>query len=359
MLDILVEAAQSEGKGYGGKVIGVRTSKGDIRAPVVVNCTAGWASQLSNMAGVTLPLTTHPLRRPSRAGEDLPADRGRVRLAARLRQPDRPRRTRLRRLGRPRRQAHGRHTPTTEGSPGMARAHAGHLEDAPAAREPASPKEYNLPPVMGPTPVDGFYVDVGWGTYGFEAGPVSGEQMAACVRTASRTSSNANSAVSPREPSSARRCCGGALIMLLVPPYCGFMNADLSYNGESHRRPDRRPHARGVAHLSVPAGEPVGLVARTVLQFWLPQAWDRTPHPHRRVAGAGAHPAASPVRPGRHGSHRLLPVPGEVIDRSSAISFTWNGKKLQGFGRLHRLGAPGQRRAHLGRSMKYHRPAVC
>ena len=27
-----------------------------------------------------------------------------------------------------------------------------------------------------------------------------------------------------------------------------------------------------------------------------------------------------------------LPAPlGEVIDRSSAISFTWNGKKLQGF----------------------------
>ncbi|MEO0495568.1 MAG: FAD-dependent oxidoreductase, partial [Actinomycetota bacterium] len=36
-------------------------------------------------------------------------------------------------------------------------------------------------PVMGPTPVDGFYVDVGWGTYGFKAGPVSGEQRAACV----------------------------------------------------------------------------------------------------------------------------------------------------------------------------------
>lgn len=26
-------------------------------------------------------------------------------------------------------------------------------------------------PIMGPTPVDGFYVDVGWGTYGFKAGP--------------------------------------------------------------------------------------------------------------------------------------------------------------------------------------------
>jgi len=36
-------------------------------------------------------------------------------------------------------------------------------------------------PIMGPTGVDGFYVDVGWGTYGFKAGPVSGEAMADCI----------------------------------------------------------------------------------------------------------------------------------------------------------------------------------
>ncbi len=34
-------------------------------------------------------------------------------------------------------------------------------------------------PIMGPTPVEGFFVDVGWGTYGFKAGPVCGESMAA------------------------------------------------------------------------------------------------------------------------------------------------------------------------------------
>jgi sarcosine oxidase subunit beta len=38
-------------------------------------------------------------------------------------------------------------------------------------------------PVMGVTPVEGFYVDVGWGTYGFKAGPVSGEAMAELVAT--------------------------------------------------------------------------------------------------------------------------------------------------------------------------------
>jgi sarcosine oxidase subunit beta len=38
-------------------------------------------------------------------------------------------------------------------------------------------------PIMGLTPVEGFFVDVGWGTYGFKAGPVSGEAMAECVAT--------------------------------------------------------------------------------------------------------------------------------------------------------------------------------
>jgi len=38
-------------------------------------------------------------------------------------------------------------------------------------------------PVMGFTPVHGFLCDVGWGTYGFKAGPVSGEAMAEAVAT--------------------------------------------------------------------------------------------------------------------------------------------------------------------------------
>jgi len=38
-------------------------------------------------------------------------------------------------------------------------------------------------PIMGPTPVPGFLLDVGWGTYGFKAGPVSGESMAELIAT--------------------------------------------------------------------------------------------------------------------------------------------------------------------------------
>tara|TARA_Y100000588_G_scaffold67939_2_gene68982 strand:- start:140 stop:517 length:378 start_codon:yes stop_codon:yes gene_type:complete len=36
-------------------------------------------------------------------------------------------------------------------------------------------------PVMGTTPVRGFYVDAGWGTWGFKATPISGKTMAATV----------------------------------------------------------------------------------------------------------------------------------------------------------------------------------
>ena len=36
-------------------------------------------------------------------------------------------------------------------------------------------------PLMGTTPVEGFYVDAGWGTWGFKATPISGRTMAATV----------------------------------------------------------------------------------------------------------------------------------------------------------------------------------
>ena len=36
-------------------------------------------------------------------------------------------------------------------------------------------------PVMGTTAVEGFYIDAGWGTWGFKATPISGKTMAATV----------------------------------------------------------------------------------------------------------------------------------------------------------------------------------
>jgi len=36
-------------------------------------------------------------------------------------------------------------------------------------------------PIMGTTPIKGFYIDAGWGTWGFKATPVSGYTMAHTV----------------------------------------------------------------------------------------------------------------------------------------------------------------------------------
>ncbi|MFZ0014397.1 MAG: FAD-dependent oxidoreductase, partial [Acidimicrobiia bacterium] len=46
----------------GGKVRGVQTSRGPIATETVINCTAGWSSLISEMAGVTLPIVTRPLQ---------------------------------------------------------------------------------------------------------------------------------------------------------------------------------------------------------------------------------------------------------------------------------------------------------
>jgi len=38
-------------------------------------------------------------------------------------------------------------------------------------------------PIMGVTPVAGFLVDVGWGTYGFKAAPIVGQTLAELIDT--------------------------------------------------------------------------------------------------------------------------------------------------------------------------------
>src|SRR5689334_16691044 len=45
-----------------GQVRGVRTNRGDIASPVVLNCTAGWSTLVAALAGVRLPIQTFPLQ---------------------------------------------------------------------------------------------------------------------------------------------------------------------------------------------------------------------------------------------------------------------------------------------------------
>ncbi|MFZ0172383.1 MAG: FAD-dependent oxidoreductase [Acidimicrobiales bacterium] len=170
-----------------GHVTGVSTSRGDISAPIVVNCTAGWASLVSEMAGVRLPIITHPLQ--AAVTEPVKMFLGTVVVSGSLHvyvsQTDRGE------------LVFGASTDpyasySMRGSLEFTEELAGHvLELMPSIAKMRVLRQWaglcditpDFSPIMGVTPVEGFLVDVGWGTYGFKAGPAAGEAMAELVAT--------------------------------------------------------------------------------------------------------------------------------------------------------------------------------
>jgi sarcosine oxidase subunit beta len=169
----------------GGRVRGVTTSNGRIATGAVLNATAGWSTLISDMAGVTMPVMTSPLQaavtepvKPFLSTVIVSGtlhvyisqtDRGELVFGASV-------------------------DPFTSysmrGSLEFIEGLAGHvLELMPALTKVRLLRQWaglcdmtpDFSPIMGPTPVEGFFVDVGWGTYGFKAGPVSGEAMAQCI----------------------------------------------------------------------------------------------------------------------------------------------------------------------------------
>jgi sarcosine oxidase, subunit beta len=168
-----------------GRVAAVHTARGRIATRVVVNCTAGWSTLISDMAGVDLPVTTSPLQ--AAVTEPVRPFLGTVIVSGTLHvyvsQTDRGELV----FG-------ASVDPFTSysmrGSLEFAEGLAGHvLELMPALSKMRLLRQWaglcdmtpDFSPIMGPTPVGGFYVDVGWGTYGFKAGPVAGEAMADCI----------------------------------------------------------------------------------------------------------------------------------------------------------------------------------
>ncbi len=171
----------------GGKITGVQTSRGPIATPVVVNCTAGWSSIISDMAGVKMPIHTRPLQaavtEPVKSFLDPVVVSGSLHVYV-----SQTARGEL---------VFGAATDpyasySTRGSLDFIEGLAGHVLDLmPGLGRMRLLRQWaglcdmtpDFSPIIGPTPVEGFYVDVGWGTYGFKAGPVAGEQTAAAVAT--------------------------------------------------------------------------------------------------------------------------------------------------------------------------------
>jgi sarcosine oxidase subunit beta len=171
-----------------GRIAGVQTSQGQIRARPVVNATAGWASTVAAMAGVRLPIVTHPLQ--ALVTEPLKPFLDPVLVSATLHvyvsQTDR-----------------GELVIGSEIDPyasyshrstlGFVETSAAHvLELLPCVAGVRVLRQWagicdmtpDFSPIIGTVPgVPGFILDVGWGTYGFKAGPVAGRRVAELIAT--------------------------------------------------------------------------------------------------------------------------------------------------------------------------------
>ena len=171
-----------------GRIAGVRTSQGPIRAGTVVNATAGWATTIAAMAGVRLPIVTHPLQalvteplkpflNPVLVSATLhvyvsQTDRGELVIGAEI-DP----------------YASYSHRSTL----GFMETSAAHvLELLPCVAGVRVLRQWagicdmtpDFSPIIGTVPsVPGFILDVGWGTYGFKAGPVAGRRVAELIAT--------------------------------------------------------------------------------------------------------------------------------------------------------------------------------
>lgn len=162
----------------GGRVVGVRTNRGDIAVGKVALCAAGNSSVLAGMAGFRLPVQSHPLQAfVSELVEPVhpcvvmsntvhvytnQAHKGELVLGAGI--------DAYNSYG-GRASAHvieRQLAAAMEQFPGFARAHVlrtwrGTVDVSPDAS-----------PIMGLTPVEGLYVNCGWGTGGFKATPGAG-----------------------------------------------------------------------------------------------------------------------------------------------------------------------------------------
>ncbi len=171
-----------------GRIDSVKTTRGDIQTEFVVNATSGWCTSVARLAGVSLPVTSHPLQacvtEPLKPFLDKvvvsanlhvyvnQTDRGEVVLGAEID---------------PYISYSLRSTfPTLE----LIASHT--LELFPCLKDVCVMRQWtgvcdmtpDFSPIIGEVPgLKGFILDVGWGTYGFKAGPVAGYRVAELIAT--------------------------------------------------------------------------------------------------------------------------------------------------------------------------------
>ena len=171
-----------------GRVVAVHTSRGIIKTRTVVNATAGWCSTISKMVGVDLPVVTHPLQ--ALVTEPLKPFLDKIIVSATLHlyisQSDRGELVIGEEIN-PYSSYSSRST-----LPFLEQAASHVLELFPCLKEVRILRQWaglcDMTPDFSPIistvdEVEGYVVDVGWGTYGFKAGPIAGKMTAELIAT--------------------------------------------------------------------------------------------------------------------------------------------------------------------------------
>lgn len=186
-VDLLQHTTVTSMRLDGDRVVGVETTQGTIAAGIVLSATGGRVTQVAAMAGVRLPVRTHPLHAfvTNDYAQGFPIILASTELACYVSQTDRgqmligaefdsqPSYSRQSSFAALRSYTHKitRLLPFL-GELRILRQWAGICDIS-----------VDFSPIMSATGVDGFYVTTGWGTWGFKAIPAGGEGMAELIAT--------------------------------------------------------------------------------------------------------------------------------------------------------------------------------
>jgi len=170
-----------------GAVAGVHTDKGFIKTQRVLSAVAGWTTTIQEMVGLRSPLVIHPLQ--ALVTEPLKPWLNAIVVSASLH-------TYISQSSRGELVAGASLDPyeliSMRSTLDFAESMAGHMMDLfPFLGDIKILRQWgglcdmtpDFSPIMGTTPVEGFYIDSGWGTWGFKATPISGFTMAHTIAT--------------------------------------------------------------------------------------------------------------------------------------------------------------------------------
>ena len=165
-----------------GEVAGVHTDKGFIKTRKVLSAVAGWTTHITKMVGLRTPLVIHPLQ--AMVTEPLKPWLNSIVVSASLH-------LYVSQSSRGELVAGASLDPyelismrsTLDFTEAMS---AGLLDLFPCLGDIKVLRQWaglcdmtpDFSPIMGTTPIKGFYIDAGWGTWGFKATPISGKTMA-------------------------------------------------------------------------------------------------------------------------------------------------------------------------------------